>query len=405
MKLLGVLLLVLLLSDIQLIAQRPVGKPIPKPIANPVAKPVAKTDVPLPEYFGLYLSSGGKLCGLDVDVNPCAATVTTQFGQVVPGNAFGGKIVTSSEIKAVAMNPGSQFVVFSENASTVMNVMKLVPLMFVRNVKVNTGWPNNITRSDVENAWDSNVPLMMGGELGKLNEGTAPVQLLSKPLKDKMMLGVPSRTLAPGLYKLSFGQQVLGNEPRIFFWVGDAKEAERMKCVDAVHQLTGFQISVDYKPCEGQAVVETDTSSAATTEAAPKPLARPAANGISPAVMDKFIALAGRFHQAREAGDKTVLEEILDANFGYYDQRFDKYTNRAKFIEKAKKGDVSSFRCNDYSTAREPAGMPILKGKCEFKSHALLGMVDMSGTFSLTLTYIDQKWLIMTAQYSATPIR
>jgi hypothetical protein len=403
MKFLGLLLSVVMLFDIQVNAQRRAVKPAAKPVAIPAAKPVAKTDVPIPEYFGLYLLSEGKLCGLDVDVNPCPATIATKFGQVAPGNAFGGNIVSSSEIKAIAMSSDSQFVVYNENASAVISVMKLVPLMFVRNVKVNTGWPNNVTRTAVENAWDSNVPLIMGGELGKLNEGTAPAQLLSKPLRDKMMLGVPSRTLAPGLYKLSFGQQVLGNEPRVYFWVGsDAKEAERMKCVDAVHQLTGFQVSVDYKPCEGPEVAEVDVSSPATN-APPAKTPQENAADKRKKLLDELIAINDKFNEARVAGDKAALEILLTDSFHYFDQRFGKDTTRAKFLEKAKKGSVSLLRCSDYQIAYEPAGMPILKYTCSYKAKVLIGSMDYIGTFRNTFEKVSGEWKLSIVQEFAKP--
>lgn len=269
-------------------------------------------DIPLPEYYGLYLVNNGKLCGLDVETNPCSVksvevTVGRRagVGQVLNG----GPLSTSYSVKAIEANKGIRFLLYRENPSFYIGTLRLIPMVYIRNITVDTGWPNNVVRGEVENAWDSGDPSEIGGDLSKLNETIQPIPLLVKPLKADMVLGVPARELTPGLYRLSFGDQVIGNEPKLYFWLGNAREAEALKCVDATYEYYMIQSKSRFKPC-----AEASNGAANVSKTTNNPPAEPIKTGLTATNQVKIKARVGQTLAQIAAIYNVSVDELAKLN-------------------------------------------------------------------------------------------
>jgi hypothetical protein len=160
---------------------------------------IPKTEnIPQPEFYGLYMLADGKLCGVDVDFNPCGKafpTIDVTMGvRNGVGNVLNGEPPARTyTTKAIVFKSGVRFISYNTNAKDIISVIRFTPMFFVRRISIDTGWPNNVRRTGLENAWDTGDPSEMGGEWNKLNETTVPVSLLMKPLKSETVLGVPSR--------------------------------------------------------------------------------------------------------------------------------------------------------------------------------------------------------------------
>ncbi len=117
--------------------------------------------VPLPEYFGIYAVVDRSLIKLDSQSVSAPAYVTVLMGhRSGVGNILQGQAVASSSQARIArFTPNLKIIVYTQKSGfesplETARSLHLQSLVFVRNVNVDTGWPNNVRRSGVENGWD-----------------------------------------------------------------------------------------------------------------------------------------------------------------------------------------------------------------------------------------------------------
>jgi hypothetical protein len=138
--------------------------------------------------------------------------------------------------------------------------LKLVRLVFVRTLAVDTGWPKNVRRQGGENGWD-NIAAVGGSEV---------IQLRVKPYKDlkDMVAGVPAVPLTPAVYVLTGG--TLKNP---FVFSIHSEEGERKQCVDVSCKFAMMAEECLTRPCAsisagGDASVGNSTSASTETATA-----------------------------------------------------------------------------------------------------------------------------------------
>jgi hypothetical protein len=195
-------------------------------------------------------------------------------------------------------------------------------MVFVHNISVDTGWPNNVRRSELENAWDSGNPSELGGEMNKLNEAITPIEMLIKPLKAGMVLAVPSRELTPGLYRFQMGQDMLGGQAGIYFFSGNPAKAESLKCVDATHEYAIQLSKSKYTPCpqganigaSSEEMVNSSSEVSANGSSGSGSTSPACNNAGSCAAMAQSYLTRGHYREAQVAWDK-VLELEGSLNF------------------------------------------------------------------------------------------
>ena len=368
----------------------------------PAARGQAKEDVPLPEFYGLYLIIDGKLCGLDVEANVCSLGAVevkvgarTGVGDVLDGRALS----TSSPAKAIELKKGVRFLSYRENPTAYLGGLRLVPMLYVHNIAVDTGWPKNVKRSGTENAWDTGNPSEMGGEWNKLNELVKPIQLLIKPLKDNMVLGVPSRELTPGLYRLSFGEQVMGNEPRMYFWVGKAAEAESLKCVNASYKYSMNLSEGKFTPCGEELAGVMDSSGDAENSSS----ATSGSNSPTEAATAEVIALLKQAVEAGIKGDKATVDAMLDESFTYTNLGNRKTWDRVTFLSKIKHDkSIKSYECGDYQVRFE-GETAVATSVCEYYVQSFLISMNVRQRFTDRLAKRDGKWKFMSEEMIILP--
>lgn len=217
--------------------------------------------IPLPEYYGFYLVNNGKLCGIGSKVNGCpfrSETITvgtvTQSNPDEPG-------FTSKEVWAMDMSKGVRFINYQEMFSSQLGEMKLVPMLYIRNINVDHPQTETIDKSGIENAWDSGEYWIIEDVRNKGYEMTQPINFLIKPLKNNMVLGVPDRELTPGLYRITRDRMLIEHT---YFWVGDPEKARAVKCVDATYTIDyGGVFKARFEPCGAEINEKGNSNSAA----------------------------------------------------------------------------------------------------------------------------------------------
>ncbi|MFN2413659.1 MAG: nuclear transport factor 2 family protein [Pyrinomonadaceae bacterium] len=373
-----------------------------------VARGQAKEETPLPEFYGLYLVVDGKLCGLDVEANVCTlGSVEVKVGsRTGVGDALDGRALsTSVPVRATELKRGVRFLSYRENPTAYLGALRLVPMMYVRNIAVDTGWPKNVKRSGVENAWDTGNPSEMGGEWNKLNELAQPIRLLIKPLKENKVLGVPSREMTPGLYRLSFGEQVIGNEPRMYFWVGKAAEAESLKCVDASYKYAMMMSEGKFTPCSGAGA--SDSTAGSGDGAASAPVNGPengsAAGPAAGPTAAEVIEVLKRATEAGLNGDKAAVEAMLDESFTYTNLGNRKTWDRATFLSKVKRDkSIKSYQCGEYDVNFE-GEVAVAKSVCEFHVQNFLISMNVKQRFVDRLVKKDGGWKFLSEEMIVLP--
>lgn len=117
--------------------------------------------LPVPEYFGIYAASNGHLIKLDVRDIRAEKMVSIKMGQrQAVGNILNGGPVASSQMATVpSLSADLKIIVYSESGAMasplqIAKSLSIVPLVFVRNLNVDTGFPNNVRRSGAENGWE-----------------------------------------------------------------------------------------------------------------------------------------------------------------------------------------------------------------------------------------------------------
>ena len=217
----------------------------------------SKENLPVPEYYGIYAVVAGKLIKLDSQHVQADETVRARLGQRNGvGNILGGEPVAASKAIDIAKFASDlKIVVFSQPSGMqspldIAKSLHLESLVFIRNLTVNTGWPNNVRRSGAENGWDSgDAPELMGiasGGRSKL------LEFLVKPMpghQDMVVAGLPEQ-LKSGVYRLSVGERnPFFGGGGFLFAVEPIPDAEASKCVDALVTYSMNMSDSKYTPC------------------------------------------------------------------------------------------------------------------------------------------------------------
>jgi hypothetical protein len=360
----------------------------------PVQGQQTTEDTPLPEYYGLYLVIDGKLCGLDVEANSCSlnsAQVKAGRRAGISEVLDGAALSTSYPIAAIRLKQGIRFLSYRENPSSYLGALRLIPMLYVRNIAVDTGWPKNLKRSGTENAWDAGSPSEIGGDWNKLNDLIKPIPLLVKPLKNNMVLGVPARELTPGLYRLSFGEQVMGNEPKFYFWVGNAAEAETVKCVDASYKYAMMMSESEFKTCGDELKGLTNASEGAS-ETSP-----------TESLMSELISVEHQISEASLKGDKATIDGLLAENYTFTNLGNRKVWDRTTYLSKIKRDkSIKSFECKDYKL-RSEGEVAVVSGICEAYLQNFLISMTVTNRFTDRLRKIDGKWKFISSEILVVP--
>ncbi len=206
--------------------------------------------VPVPEFYGIYAVVDGHLLKLDGKVFNPEKKVTVRFGQ---RNTV-GNIVNR---QPAALPPKStlipvfpadmKLVIFEDSPLDVAQSFHLTPLVFVKNLSVDTGIPDNIRRTDGENGWDDGSPAEL--LMANMGDSAQELELLVKPMsgqKDIVIAGVAEK-LTPGVYRLSREGQAL------VFAVEPVSQGETARCVNQQLSYMMTLSKTKYTACTGSA--------------------------------------------------------------------------------------------------------------------------------------------------------
>jgi hypothetical protein len=194
-------------------------------------------DIPLPEFYGIYIIADGKLYSLDTpDSNLDKLRQPIAIGHAETDFKRAGGQVLSVPV----LPPAVSILVFAKgNPLAVAERMKLVALPFVRQMTINPS--TNSRQTWNPNSW------VAGKDFGYVGLGETTIELRFKPVKgqDEMVLAVPSSPLDPGVYGLS----------GFFFSVGSLERAAAARCIDAVGgAFEAWRLSPCLGPAEASAV-------------------------------------------------------------------------------------------------------------------------------------------------------
>jgi hypothetical protein len=243
--------------------------------------------IPVPEYYGIYAVISGKLVKLDSQQIRPEETVRVRLGQRNGvGNILQGSAVAASTIAEIAkFTPDLKIIVFSQSSGMqssldVAKSLHLESLVFVRNLMVDTGWPNNVRRSGPENGWESgDAPELLGmasGDHSKL------LEFLIKPMPghQDMVVAVLPEKLKPGVYRLRAGEgDPFSGRQGFLFAVDPVADGEISKCVDALVTYSMNMSNSKYTAC-GVARGSSSPASSATASSssgAPSSMTNPSA--------------------------------------------------------------------------------------------------------------------------------
>jgi len=199
--------------------------------------------IPAPEYFGIYASSNGHLIKVDGREIRADKNVVIRLGQrqSVGGIINGAPVAASQPVTVPVFAPDMKIVVYAETGGLMSPLqaaepLRIVPLVFVRNVSVDTGMPNNIRRSGPENGWEfGTTPDMLGIATGDHPEA---LELLKKPFPQHpgIIIAGFADKLPPGVYRFILqpgsGIPIMNDSSFFTFAVEPLAEAESAKCVD-----------------------------------------------------------------------------------------------------------------------------------------------------------------------------
>lgn len=239
----------------------------------------ASEQLPVPEYYGIYAVVSGKLVKLDAQQIRPEETVRVRLGQrngvgnILQGSAVAGS--TTAEIGKFGSD--LKVIVFSQSSGVqssldIAKSLHLESLVFVRNLMVDTGWPNNVKRSGPENGWESgDAPelLVMGG-----GDRAKSLEFLMKPLPGHpdMVVAALAEKLKPGVYRLRVGEADPFSGRRGFlFAVDPVADGEISKCVDALVTYSMNMSNSKYTACGGVAHASNNTTSAAVPSSSNAP--------------------------------------------------------------------------------------------------------------------------------------
>jgi tetratricopeptide (TPR) repeat protein len=217
-----------------------------------------QANIPVPEYFGIYAVSDDRLIKLDGKEVRVDKNLPVRMGQrQAVSSILNGAPVASSQVSNLPLfSPDLKIIVYLQGSGTISPLqvagsLKIEPLVFVRNVSVDTGFPNNVRRSGPENGWEyGNAPELLGLASGGHPEA---LELLKKPFpgrKDMIVAGFAEQ-LAAGVYRFTLrpGDPLLGGGTYFTFAVEPLAEAESSKCVDASITYAMMVSNAEYLPC------------------------------------------------------------------------------------------------------------------------------------------------------------
>jgi hypothetical protein len=220
--------------------------------------------IPVPEYYGVYVVVDGQLVKLDGTSVHAPRNVTVRFGQ---RNSVGNIVnrqpaaLSPASVQIPSFPGDLKIIIYQETsgAESPLDIAKslhLVPLVFVKTLNVDTGFPSNIRRSDAENGWDDGDP----AEMVMVNGGDHPqnLELLVKPMpgqKDMVVAGLQEK-LTPGVYRLSKGEAdpmaaMMGGGKGLAFAVEPVLQGELGKCVNESLTYMMTMSKTKYTSCSG----------------------------------------------------------------------------------------------------------------------------------------------------------
>jgi hypothetical protein len=224
--------------------------------------------VPLPEYFGVYALVDGTLIQLDSQHVSAPSYVTVLMGhRSGVGNILQGQAVASStQARIPRFSPNLKIIVYSQKSGLespldTARSLHLESLAFVRNVNVDTGWPNNVRRSGVENGWEAgDAPELLGiasGDHAKQLE----FRIRSAPGHQDMVIAELVEPLSPGVYSLRLGERnPWSNSSGFLFAVDPVGEGITRHCVDASVKYSMNLSKNSYTPCGGNSAAPAPTA-------------------------------------------------------------------------------------------------------------------------------------------------
>jgi len=236
----------------------------------------SKDNIPIPEYFGIYAVVEGHLIKLDAQQVRADKNLTVRLGQRNGvGNILQGQPVASSTNAQVPEFASDlKIVVFSQTGGMqspldTAKSLHLERLVFVRNLTVGTGFPNNVRRTGAENGWESgDAPELLGLASG---DRAKVLEFLIKPLQghQDMVVAVLPEKLSPGLYRIRVGEaNPFSGGGGLVFAVSPVSDGVTANCVDATVTYS-FNISNSkYTPCGGRAQTAGTTGSQDTVDPA-----------------------------------------------------------------------------------------------------------------------------------------
>lgn len=238
--------------------------------------------LPVPEFYGIYAVSNGRLVKLEGKEVRTDRTASVRMGQrqAVGGVLNGAPVASSQTVNLPVFAADLKIIVFSQSGGMVSPLqvaepLRIEPLVFIRNLSVDTGFPNNVRRSGPENGWEyGNAPELLGLATGDHPEA---LELLKKPFpgqKDMIIAGFAEK-LSPGVYRFTLepGEDLpgMGGGRYFTFAVEPIAEAENSKCADASVTYAMMVSNAKYRPCPAAtaraALENSEAGSTCSTEA------------------------------------------------------------------------------------------------------------------------------------------
>jgi hypothetical protein len=226
-----------------------------------LAKSQSEGILPVPEFYGIYAATNGHLVKLDGKEVRSDRTASVRMGQrqAVSGILNGAPVATSQSASVPVFSADVKIIVYSQSGGItsplqVAEPLRVEPLVFIRNVFVDTGFPSNVRRTGPENGWEyGNAPELLGLATGDHPEA---LELLKKPFPghNDMIIAGFAEKLAPGVYRFTLepGSGLPGlNDAHYFTFavepVADAESAA--KCADASVSYAMAVSNVKWRPC------------------------------------------------------------------------------------------------------------------------------------------------------------
>jgi hypothetical protein len=281
---------------------------------------VGQQKLPVPEYYGFYAVVDGKLIKLD-SANGVhqvkLATIAIGAGNSLVDVIRGQPATVPPQIVQVIEFPSDvKFIAYGGNGQGTpegaIHSFRVTELKFVRNLTIDTGYPQNIRRTGPENGWDFSGGGMDTGE--KLQN----LELLAKPMpdqKDMFVLGF-EEPLKPGIYRLfvqgnDVDQLLPGSERQgVLFAVQPVEESKSVHCFDKTLTFLhlGRESETHFSPCSGP--IAGSSASTASPNLPASSTAPPTAT--TPGTCSDYKACLASGISLYKARDFTNARQMLD---------------------------------------------------------------------------------------------